>query len=394
MVTSSARLRDRSGAAERPVSFGVPARHLYVHVPFCARRCVYCDFSIAVRSTIPAREFVEGIDREWRVRLAGSRFELDTLYVGGGTPSKLGASSVARLMDVIRGRASLRDDAEVTLEANPEDVSAPNARAWRASGINRVSLGVQSFEDAALRWMHRTHDSSAATRAIQVLRDAGLDNISIDLIFALPAVLGRTWQRDLDAALELDLPHLSVYGLTVEPHTPLGRWVARRDLAEAPEESFEAEYLLAHHALTRSGLEHYEVSNYGKPGRHSRHNWAYWQRRAYAGLGPSAHEFDGVRRRWNTAPYGDWVSRVGRGEDPEAGAEELTAEQACSEESYLGLRTQAGQVLSAPEGEHVSPWIDAHWATLDQESRLRLTALGWLRLDALANDLTIYRSRY
>lgn len=355
---------------------------------------MYCDFSIAVRSPIPEREFVEGIEREWRTRLGDSLLEPDTVYFGGGTPSKLGADGVARLLDVVHAHASVRDDPEVTLEANPEDVSARNVRAWRAGGVNRVSLGVQSFDDDALQWMHRTHDSGAARRAVQVLRDTGIENISIDLIFALPAMLSRAWQSDLDAALELGLPHLSVYGLTVESHTPLGRWVARRDVAEATEESFEREYLQAHHALTESGLEHYEVSNYGRPGRHSRHNWAYWQRHPYAGLGPSAHEFDGVRRRWNTAPYADWITRVGRGEDPEAGAEQLTPEQSYAEGLYLGLRTQVGLVLSGQEAAHVARWIESGWATLGPESRFRLTALGWLRLDTLANDLTVLRSRY
>lgn len=370
------------------------ARHVYIHVPFCARRCVYCDFSIAVRSTIPHREFADAIEREWRSRHGESRFSLDTLYFGGGTPSKLAGEGVARLMEVVARHASLETDAEITLEANPEDVNAASARAWRDAGINRVSLGVQSFDDATLGWMHRTHDAGDARRAIDILRGAGILDISIDLIFAVPAHLGRSWNADLDAALALELPHLSVYGLTIEPHTPLGRWVAREDVAEAPEDAFEREFLQAHAALTRAGYDHYEVSNYGKPAHHSRHNWAYWRRVPYGGLGPSAHEFDGSRRRWNAAPYADWLSRVFRGEDPEAGSEALAPEQARSEQVYLGLRTQTGLELSDAEAERVSRWVDAGWATLDRRTLVRLTSLGWLRLDALANDLTLLRSRY
>jgi oxygen-independent coproporphyrinogen III oxidase len=370
----------------------VNAEHLYIHVPFCARRCVYCDFSIAVRSRVPVADFVTATAREWDLRHRDSKFSLDTLYFGGGTPSKLGSEGIARLMDVVTSRAELRPNAEVTLETNPEDVNSDAARGWRSSGVNRVSLGVQSFDDAVLAWMHRTHDASTARSAIEVLREAGFDNLSIDLIFAAPSQLARRWERDLETAIELGVPHVSVYGLTVEPHTPLGRWVARHDVDEAPEERFENEYLAADDALTQAGLEHYEVSNYGRPQRHSRHNWAYWRRRPYGGLGPSAHEFDGVVRRWNSAPYADWETRVRGRESPTVGSESLRLDQQVAEEVYLALRTTAGLRLSPDERVHVTPWIEAGWASLDGEGLLRLTAIGWLRLDALASDLTLFRS--
>lgn len=387
-------VRNRLSTSTEPYLSTVQARHLYVHVPFCARRCVYCDFSIAVRPVIPEREFVDAIEREWRMRHVESTLRLDTLYFGGGTPSKLGGGGVARLMDVAARLASISAGAEVTLEANPEDVTTASARAWREAGITRVSLGVQSFHDETLQWMHRTHGAEDARRAVRELRDAGLDNVSIDLIFAVPGHLRREFGADLDAALALELPHISVYGLTVEPQTPLGRWVARADVAEAPEVTFEREYLQAHEALTQSGLEHYEVSNYGQPGRVSRHNLAYWHRDPYVGLGPSAHEFDGTTRRWNTSAYAAWLQRVGNGDDPIGGSERLTDDEASAERLYLSLRTRTGLVLSEPEKDRVSAWIAQGWAALDVESTLRLTAVGWLRLDALASDLTLLRSRY
>jgi oxygen-independent coproporphyrinogen-3 oxidase len=371
----------------------VRAQHLYVHVPFCARRCVYCDFSIAVRSRAPVDEYVRALDREWLTRHRESEFDLATLYFGGGTPSKLGAEGVSRLLDLIRRRARLRDEAEITLEANPEDVSAGSARSWRDAGINRVSLGVQSFDDRVLAWMHRTHDAKTARRAVEVLREEGIDNLSIDLIFATPPTVTREWERDLENALGLELPHVSVYGLTVEAHTPLGRWVARRDVSEAAEETFESEYLLAHDRLTAAGFEHYEVSNYGKPERHSRHNWAYWNRQAYGGIGPSAHEFDGAGRQWNASAYVDWVARVTRGEDPREGREELGQEQRVAEEVYLNLRTSAGTAISPAEREHIARLLEAGWAAVANDSTLRLTGAGWLRLDSIANTLTLLRSR-
>lgn len=369
------------------------AEHLYIHVPFCARRCVYCDFSIAVRSKVPVSEFITGVEREWDLRHRDSTFVLSTLYFGGGTPSKLGGAGVARLIEAVRARAELRADAEVTLEANPEDVTLESARAWREAGVNRVSLGVQSFDDVVLSWMHRTHDASTALRAIEILREASLANLSFDLIFAAPSQVTRAWERDLETAIRLEVPHVSVYGLTVEPHTPLGRWVARLDIEEAPEERFEREYTMAHESLTAAGFDHYEVSNYGLPGRHSRHNWAYWRRSAYGGLGPSAHEFDGVVRRWNSAPYADWELRLRGGETTTVGSETLTPEQQVAEEVYLGLRTSDGVRVSPGERTHVAPWLAAGWATVDEADRLRLSATGWLRLDTLAADLTMFRSR-
>lgn len=375
------------------VSFSVRAEHLYVHVPFCARRCVYCDFSIAVRARVPVDDYVRAVRSELAGRHANSRLELETAYFGGGTPSKLGADGVARLLDTIRLNATLGPATEITLEANPEDVTLAAVAEWRRSGVNRVSLGVQSFDDTVLKWMHRTHDADTARKAVHVLREGGIVNISIDLIFAIPSSVSRTWDRDLDQALSLELPHLSVYGLTVEAQTPLGRWVARHDVAEAPEDAFEREFLVAHDRLTGAGLEHYEVSNYGAPGAHSRHNWAYWNRKPYVGIGPSSHEFDGRTRRWNVAPYAEWASRACGGVDPQEGSEDLRTDQAIAEEVYLNLRTNQGLPVSQTEHQHVVSWIDAGWAAVDRDSRLRLTDRGWLRLDSLANDLTLFRNR-
>lgn len=377
----------------RRVTSGVRFEHLYVHVPFCARRCVYCDFSIAVRPNVPVDEYVNALAAEWSTRLQESAFELRTLYFGGGTPSKLGADGVRRVMDVVRGRATLTAGAEVTLEVNPEDVSPAAARAWRAAGVNRLSLGVQSFDDRVLTWMHRTHDAAGAERAIAVARTEGLENISIDLIFATPSSVGRDWSRDLDAALKLGVPHLSVYGLTVEPHTPLGRWVARDKETEAPEEAFAREFTAAHERLTGAGYEHYEVSNYSLPNRHSRHNRAYWDRAAYAGFGPSAHEFDGTIRRWNEPAYAAWVECLeGRG-NPTKGEERLSADQVAAESVYLGLRTTTGIELDAKDETRLAVWERQGWAR-KAAGRVILTPAGWLRLDAIAADLTHLRSRY
>ena len=372
---------------------GVHPRHLYVHVPFCARRCSYCDFSIAVRRSTPADEYLRGLEAELTLRYQRApSWTLDTLYLGGGTPSRLGADGIARLLETVRRRASLEPGAEVTIEANPDDVDARTAAAWRAAGVNRISLGVQSFDPAVLQWMHRPHDAESATRAVRALREADFGDFSIDLIFALPAALGRDWSADLDRALSLEPTHVSLYGLTVEHRTPLGRWRQRGQVEEAPEDRYEAEYLEAHQRLAAAGLEHYEVSNFGRPGAHARHNSAYWSGVAYGGIGPAAHEYDGATRRWNVGPYVEWVKRTAAGADPVGGSERLSAAERSAEEVYLGLRTRSGLRLSASELEHARPWIAAGWGGLEGD-RLVLTPLGWLRLDALAADLTVLRSR-
>ena len=366
------------------------ARHIYVHVPFCARRCSYCDFAIAIRRDVPVQEFLDALKVELRLRVeatATSPLPIDTLYFGGGTPSHLGAQGVQRMMEVMREFFSWAADAEVTLEANPDDVSPPAAAAWAAAGITRVSLGAQSFDPRVLEWMHRTHSAAQIDVAVDVLRHAPFASWSFDLIFALPASLGRDWSRDLDFALAKEPPHLSLYGLTVEQGTPLGKWAARGEIETVDELAYEREFLDAHAHATVAGFDHYEVSNFARPGHHSQHNRSYWRGVRYLGFGPSAHGFDGVTRRWNCSAYAAWHERLRGGRDPIAGSETIGREEQDLERVYLGLRTTTGLDLREHERALVTPWIAAGWATLDG-SRLLLTPLGWLRLDSLSAALT------
>lgn len=365
-------------------------RHLYIHVPFCARRCSYCDFSIAVRREVPVEEFIQALAAELALRFPASTPDewcVDTLYLGGGTPSRLGARGIAFLMDALRQRLRLADGAEVTIEANPDDVTLEAAGAWRDAGINRLSLGAQSFDPKALAWMHRAHTSDQILTAFESVRRAGIDNISIDLIFALPSTLGRDWRDDLRRAIAMAPSHVSLYGLTVHERTPLARWRDRGDVTEAPDEAYASEFLLAHSVLTEAGFDHYEVSSYARPGARSLHNASYWSGRPWAGVGPAAHEFDGARRRWNVGPYAQWIDLVRGGRDPVEGEEVLSQENRDAERVYLGLRTSGGLTLTGAQRSKVRRWIEARWASLDGDT-LRLTAEGWLRLDALAAALT------
>jgi oxygen-independent coproporphyrinogen-3 oxidase len=371
----------------------VPSRHVYVHVPFCARRCSYCDFAIAVRREVPAEEFAGALARELVLRSLGDPAPaVDTIYLGGGTPSRLGPEGVRRVLDVVGDRCSPSAGAEITIEANPDDVDDTAVAGWTAAGVNRVSLGVQSFDDRALAWMHRTHDSARVVEAARTLATGGLTNWSLDLIFALPAELERDWERDLDRALYLSPPHISLYGLTVEPHTPIARWRDRGAIVEGGEDAYETEYLRAHDTLSAAGYSHYEVSNFGRRGFSSRHNRGYWTGASYVGLGPAAHGFDGTVRRWNAREYAAWLRLIERGEDPVAGSEVLTDENRISEEVYLGLRTSDGLALHSAELSAAEPWVRSGWGTIDGD-RFQLSAAGWLRLDAIAASLTMIRSR-
>ena len=366
------------------------ARHLYIHVPFCARRCTYCDFSIAVRRRTPVAEYLDGLSRE--LALTGPPAGLATIYLGGGTPSRLGGEGIARLADLL-GRPVGLD--EFTIEANPDDVTPEAVRAWAAAGVDRISLGAQSFDGRVLAWMHRTHQADQVGRAVAVARDGGLANVSLDLIFALPESLERDWSRDLDQALALEPDHISLYGLTVEAGTPLFRQIGRGESAAPPDSRYEAEYLLAHERLAAAGLRFYEVSNAARPGREAVHNRAYWRRVPYLGLGPSAHSFDGGVRWWNEAAYARWASLLQAGTRPVAGREILADAQRDLEQLYLGLRTVEGVELADPVApklqQSLDMWAAKGWVTLKHLPSCRLAVLpspqGWLRLDELVASI-------
>jgi putative oxygen-independent coproporphyrinogen III oxidase len=382
-----------------PSSFRL-MRHLYVHVPFCVRRCSYCDFSIAVRRRIPAQAYVDAVLRELGhvrdgsgagVHELGDR--LATIYLGGGTPSLLPPDALTTLLTALLdtlGAAASREAIELTLEANPEDVTPAAAQAWRRAGVNRVSLGAQSFDEGVLAWMHRSHDGARIGAAVRTLRLAGIDNISLDLIFALPVELGRDWARDLELACGLGPDHLSLYGLTVEERTPLARWIAR-GAASAPDDGrYAEEYLFAHERLAGAGYRFYEVSNAARDGRRSRHNSAYWSGAAYLGLGPAAHSFDGRTRRWNVSAWEDYRRAVASDHSPVESEEMLSDPQRELERLYLALRTAEGVNLASlrsPAPSTLTAWAQQGWVAVNA-GRLVCRPAGWLRLDALVHALT------
>jgi oxygen-independent coproporphyrinogen-3 oxidase len=359
-------------------------------VPFCARRCSYCDFAVTALRDPPVEAWLDGTARELAMvcsREGWDRLRLDTVYVGGGTPSLLGPGAMAALRERIERRASLAPDAEWSVEANPESFDARMARDWKQAGVTRISLGAQTFHAPALRWMGRLHGPDGPERAVTAARSAGFDDIGIDLIFGLPERLGRDWRGDLERALALDPSHVSLYGLTAEPGTPLGRWVAAGRERLAAEATYENEYLQAAAMLVAAGYEHYEVSNFARPGRPSRHNRAYWSGAPYLGIGPGAHSFLPPHRIWNVRDWTLWRARLAAGLGPEEGRETPDAGARRLERLWLGLRTSTGLVgLSEGQRRRVRDWQQRGWAEVDG-GRVRLTPEGWLLLDRLAVEL-------
>jgi oxygen-independent coproporphyrinogen-3 oxidase len=365
--------------------------HLYIHVPFCLRRCSYCDFAVTATRTPPIAAWLDAVARELELRAGVQGWTapllLRTLYIGGGTPSLMGTGAMAGLCRRLSSRAALVAGAEWTVEANPETLTAELAADWLEAGVNRLSLGAQTFHGPSLEWMGRMHGPDGPERALAGARAAGFTNISLDLIFGLPQRLGRDWDADLDRLLELAPAHVSLYGLTAEAATPLGRWVGDGREVMAPEESYAAEYLAAADRLRGAGYQHYEVSNFARPGFESRHNQAYWDDAAYIGLGPGAHSYLPPRRIWNVRDWNQYRTVVDSGRLPQDGAETVDSAARGLERVWLALRTSAGLTgLTAAQQRLAERWYAQGWAVIS-DGRVTLTPRGWLLLDRLAVDM-------
>jgi len=311
------------------------AKSLYVHVPFCVSRCDYCDFASTVYDRDVAADYLDALEREISERAGGARFE--TVYVGGGTPTALDNDHIERLIALLRPRVG-GPECEFTIEANPGTVDDAKALLLSARGVNRVSLGVQSFSDARLKMLGRSHTADEARAAFGALRGRDFENISIDLMTALPEAAPAETdpaEADLVEAVRLAPEHVSVYILSVEPGTKLAARVKAGELIPAPDERAAAEYHLARERLTEAGYSHYEISNFARPGRESRHNTVYWTARPYLGVGASAASFSG----WSE---GRPARRVRAGDGAAASVERLSQRPAAREALILGLRMLGG----------------------------------------------------
>ncbi len=368
---------------------------IYIHIPFCQKRCIYCDFYSTTCGEPVRRRFTEALCRELEARAAYlPPGEVGSVYVGGGTPSQLSQEELARIMRCVRGNYHLSADAELTFEANPDDVTPQMAEGLKELGFNRVSLGVQTFDDNLLQVLQRRHTAGQARQAVATLTATGITNLSIDLIYGLPLQSVADFKRDLEQAFELPVKHLSAYALSVEKGTALSRKVASGELVPADEDTCAAEYEALACAAEKAGFEHYEISNFGLPGFHSRHNSGYWDGTPYLGCGPGAHSFDGTARRYNLP---DLAAYLGSPDNPPHETERLTREERFDELVFTSLRTARGLSLKQMECTYGHAWLDAlmHAARPHLEagrletagSRLRLTRAGIFVSDGIMSDL-------
>lgn len=312
---------------------------LYLHIPFCAARCHYCDFNTYAGLDSYHEPYVAALaDEITRAGAERNRPPVSSVFVGGGTPTVLPRRLLAQLLGACREAFDITEDAEITSEANPGTADASLFAALREMGVNRLSMGVQSLDEAELRWLGRIHGADEAVTAYRAARRAGFENINLDFMFGLPGQSIATWQRTLDRAINLGPEHLSLYGLTVEHGTPLYDLV-RRGLQAPPDDDRAADfYLLAADRLAAAGYEQYEISNWSRPGRSCRHNLVYWHHAPYLGFGAGAHSFAGDRRWWNVRPVPEYIQRVSSGASPERGSEQIGRATAMGEFMMLGLR--------------------------------------------------------
>lgn len=292
-----------------------PGGSVYIHIPFCKQACHYCDFHFST-SVKKKGELVNMLCKEMVLRkneLPGNLIE--TIYFGGGTPSLLSAEELKRIFDTLYSNFQVADDIEITLEANPDDLTREKLEVLKASGVNRLSIGVQSFFEEDLKLMNRAHNSREALESIQMAKEY-FDNISIDLIYGIPGMTDDRWRENLGTALDLNLPHLSCYALTVEPNTALKKFIETGTISPVDDKAAKAHFEILTETLENAGFVHYEFSNFGKPGFFSRNNTAYWFGKPYLGIGPSAHSFDGNSRKWNVSNNSLYIKALQKGEIP------------------------------------------------------------------------------
>lgn len=336
----------------------MPPSALYLHVPFCARRCPYCDFAVSVNGKSEFRvAYVEALQLELRTQLSGQNAQLQTVFCGGGTPTELTGAQLNSILETVREYAAIASDAEVSLEANPENLTREMLDELRAGGWNRLSLGAQGFDDATLQFLGRAHDGARVESVVQSARESGWTNISLDLIFGAPLQSLSMWRETLKRAVELDVPHVSAYGLTVEAGTALGQRAAKGTFSAMDDDHLADRMDAASEILEGAGLERYEVSNWAKPGWECRHNQNYWRGGSYFAAGCGAHgHFDG-ERFWNERDTKTYIRRVTSTGSARVETERLSQQERLVEQIATGLRTRDGVALNEIEAASLQPTL-------------------------------------
>jgi oxygen-independent coproporphyrinogen-3 oxidase len=376
-------------------------RSLYVHVPFCRARCRYCEFHTNIGSAESMDDYVRAVARE--MELLPFRLRPRTLFLGGGTPTALPPPTLALLLDTLAEGIDASRIEEFTCEVNPGTLTPSTTDHLLSRGVNRVSVGVQSFHDRYLRLLGRVHDAATAHGSLQALRHAGVRNLGIDLILGIPGMTPEEWRHELDEALSHEPEHLSVYALSIEAGTTFARWIREGRLADPDDDRMADLYETTHHVLSDAGYEHYEISNFARPGFRCLHNVATWRQKPYAALGPAAASFiDGERRR-NVCSTAEYVRRLRHGQDPVDMRERLDPERAAGEMLMLGLRTSDGITAGEVRRRHGIDPLERYREPLERHAeaglltvrrnRIRLTLSGWLVADEVLAELVVPERR-
>ena len=368
---------------------------LYIHIPFCLQACCYCDFHFKARLD-RKEEMVEALSREMEMRLPGRTSVFDTLYIGGGTPTILSPGNWETLMHACRAHAAW--EGEFTVEANPEDLTPAYLQMLKDLGVNRLSIGIQSFDDEVLQWMHRRHSARRAMDAVADARACGFDNLNIDLMYGIPGMSLTLWERQLQTAIRLRPAHISAYHLTIEPHTIFGVQQRKGLLAPVDEQESLAQYHLLTRYMHDAGYGHYEISNFALPGCEAVHNSAYWKHRPYIGFGPSAHSFTGSVRRWNVASNDRYMRGIMQGTDGWFEEEQLAQQDLYNEFVMLSLRMSGGVRMDRLENmfpkkylaffkQGIQKYLDGGQMIPAGSGAFRIAEPAWMTADSIISDL-------
>jgi oxygen-independent coproporphyrinogen III oxidase len=370
---------------------------IYIHIPFCKKACFYCDFHFSVSFKIKEK-IITAICQELIIRkdFFDPKETISSIYFGGGTPSVLSIKEIDEILGAVYSHYNVEKNAEITFECNPDDLTQDYLRELKFVGINRLSIGVQSFNDEYLKWMNRSHDASQSKKSIEYGAEAGFNNITLDLIYGLPQLSNKEWSANLNEALSLPINHLSAYSLTMEENTPYIKLVNQGKYKKPSDDISSSHYQILVQQTTDLGWEHYEVSSFCKPGNYSKHNSSYWSGNKYIGVGPSAHSYDGNSRYWNVSDnksYLECISTKKRYFE----SEELTVSNRVNEYLLTGLRTKWGvdlellsdkydyNVMSLFEKD-IKYWISLNWMEM-KDSNMKLTNKGMLFADHISSTL-------
>lgn len=371
---------------------------IYIHIPFCRQACNYCNFHFST-SLLYKNDFVAALLNEIQLQAAADYLQgqsIETIYFGGGTPSLLTINELQQIMQTLQQQFAITSNAEITLEANPDDVSDEKLLGWKMAGINRLSIGIQSLFEEDLQWMNRAHTAEEAKQVITKARAAGFNSFTVDLIYGTPGLTDEKWLSNINWVLQQNINHLSCYALTVEEKTPLDKLIRQQKKTDVDAEQQSRQFILLMNELQKAGFEHYEISNFAKPGYRSKHNSSYWKGVHYLGLGPSAHSFNGISRQWNVANNQQYIQALQQNNIPFE-KEELTKEQQLNEYIMTSLRLLEGCDLTFVQNQFgaaaadqlkagATPFVN-NGQLIVTNNHLVLTQQGKLFADSIAADL-------